>query len=362
MANRNTLPKLNLKTVSKKPICWGSGLLALDVILNGSPTTPPKLTAGGSCGNVMIILAYLGWDSYPIARLKNNDASKEILSDLHRWGVNTDFVLTEPTGSTQIIIHRILKNKKGQSVHRFEFRNPTTGNWFPGYKPFLSKEVPELLKKMPMPKVYYFDRVNRAAIDLAVEARRQGAVVFFEPSSIGDPSLFEQCLQTTDIIKFSNERIPDYKTLFKKSKVYLEIETLGKEGLNFRCKKSSIPKWIHIQPFVLSDLTDAAGAGDWCTAGIIDNLCREGSFEFRKKGIREIKAGLHIGQILGAINCFFDGARGIMYNVDKNTFRTVSRRSALKPDPLNKDSLFKSTKSTYKEFDLKIIEKEIFGS
>ena len=348
--------------MSKKPICWGSGLLALDVILNGSPNTPPKLTAGGSCGNVMTILSYLGWNSYPVARLKNNDATKEIFSDLHRWGVSTDFVLSEPTGSTQIIIHRILKNKKGQSVHRFEFRNPITGNWFPGYKPFLSKEVPELIKKMPVPKVYYFDRINRAAIDLAVEAKSQGAVIFFEPSSIGDPKLFEQCLQTTDIIKFSNERIPNYKTLFKKSKVYLEIETLGKDGLNFRCTKSSQPKWTHVEPFELSDLTDSAGAGDWCSAGIINALCRHGLVGLKKKGIREVKAGLLAGQVLGAINCFFDGARGIMYSVNQSSFEKARKANTPERNSLIKDVLFKSTQSTYTEFDLQTIEANIFNS
>ena len=346
----------------KKSICWGTGLLALDVILNGSPSTPPKLTVGGSCGNVMTILSYLGWSSYPVARLKNNDASEEIFSDLERWGVKTDFVYKEPTGSTSIIIHRILKNKKGQSVHRFEFRNPSTGAWFPGYKPFLSKEVPELIKKMPAPNIYYFDRINRAAIDLAREAKNQGAVVFFEPSSIGDPRLFEQCLQTADIIKFSNERIPNYKTQFKKSKVYLEIETLGKEGLNFRCTKNNSSKWTLVKPFIVSELTDSAGAGDWCTAGIIDNLCREGFLAFNKKGIRQIKEGLLKGQILGAINCFFDGARGIMYNVDKSVFKVLSQTDTSKLDLLNKESLFKKTKSTYKEFDLKTIERQMFSS
>lgn len=347
-------------TVSNKSLCWGSGLIALDVILNGSPSTPPKLTAGGSCGNVMTILSYLGWSSYPVARLKDNDASEEIFSDFKRWGVKTDFVFKESTGSTSIIIHRILKNKKGQPVHRFEFKNPATGVWFPGYKPFLSKEVPELIKKLPAPNIYYFDRVNRAAIDLAQEAKKQGAVVFFEPSSIGDPKLFEECLQIVDIIKFSNERIPDYKKLFKKNRVYLEIETLGKEGLNFRCPKNN-SKWITIKPFIVSELIDSAGAGDWCTAGIIDNLCRNGIAGLKKKSIRQIKTGLQKGQILGAINCFFDGARGIMYNIDKASFQTVQETDASKLEILRKETLFKSIKSTYKEFDLKMVEKKIFA-
>lgn len=348
-------------SVSKKPVCWGSGLLALDVILNGSPSTPPKLTAGGSCGNVMTILSYLGWSSYPIARLKNNEASKELVADMERWGVKTDFVIKESTGSTSIIIHRIRKNKKGQSVHRFEFRNPSTGKWFPGYKPFLSKQVPELVNKMPTPNVYYFDRINRAAIDLAIEAKRQGAVVFFEPSSIGDPKLFEECLEVTDVIKFSNERIPDYKKFYRKSRVYLEIETLGKHGLNFRCAKSK-SKWTSVDPFIISELTDSAGAGDWCTAGIVDSLCNGGKRSFKKKTISEIKAGLQKGQVLGAINCFFDGARGTMYNVNKTAFKAVRSFDTSKLHLLKKENLFSSIESTYKVFDIKSVETKIFES
>lgn len=349
------------ESLSNNSVCWGSGLLALDVILNGSPSTPAKLTAGGSCGNVMTILSYLGWSSYPVARLKNNLASEEIFTDLERWQVKTDFILKESTGSTSIIIHRIFKNEKGQSVHRFEFRDPTSGTWFPRFIPYLSKQIPDMVKRMPSPHVYYFDRVNRAALDLATQAKKHEAVVFFEPSSIGDPKLFEECLRVTDIIKFSNERIPDYKRLYENNMVHLEIETLGKEGLNFRFAKNK-SKWTHMDPFNISNPIDSAGAGDWCTAGIIDNLCKEGLKGLKKWNISEIKFGLQKGQFLGAMNCFFEGARGMMYYVDKASFRSLVGIENLRLDELKKEDLFKSIKSTYKEFDLKMVESSFFDS
>ena len=68
-------------------VCIGTGLLALDVILNGSPTTPPKFNAGGSCGNVLTILSFLDWSIFPIARLADNKASIELLNDLNNWNV-----------------------------------------------------------------------------------------------------------------------------------------------------------------------------------------------------------------------------------------------------------------------------------
>ena len=78
--------------IRKKPICIGTGLVALDVILNGSPKTLPKLSVGGSCGNVLSILAFLDWKSLPIARLANNLATKELLTDFNRWNINDKFL------------------------------------------------------------------------------------------------------------------------------------------------------------------------------------------------------------------------------------------------------------------------------
>src|SRR5687768_16063076 len=112
--------------VSSKEICIGTGLIALDVILNGKPETPPKFYAGGSCGNVLSVLSYLGWSSYPIARLAKNDATKEIEKDFKKWEVKTNLISKTKEGSTPIIIHRILKDKKGNPKHRFEFKDPET--------------------------------------------------------------------------------------------------------------------------------------------------------------------------------------------------------------------------------------------
>ena len=53
---------------SSRSVCLGSGLIALDVIYDGRGSDPFFL-AGGSCCNVLVILSYLGWDSFPLVRL-----------------------------------------------------------------------------------------------------------------------------------------------------------------------------------------------------------------------------------------------------------------------------------------------------
>lgn len=290
--------------------------MALDVLLNGSPRTLPRLHTGGSCGNVLTILSYFGWETYPIARLANNTASVELESDLKRWKVNTDLLTKTIDGSTPIIIHRILKDKNGKPKHRFEFRDPDTKQWLPRYKPVLSKDVPTILEKKNIaPTVFYFDRINRASIDLAKYYKAKGTLVYFEPSSLGDKlSLFEECLDVSDIIKFSNERITNYSELFPVQKVFLEIETKGNDGLQFRYSKSkNSTKWHSLTPYHNSEFIDAAGAGDWCSAGLILKL---ENADFTKITLRSIKEALSFAQAIASVNCSFDGARGAMYSMD----------------------------------------------
>jgi fructokinase len=302
----------------RNPICVGAGLVALDVVINGNPKTPLKLFAGGSCGNVLTILSYLNWVTFPVARLKKNEAAEELLSDLRAWNVKTSMVTRTEDGSTPIIIHHIKKDINGNSVHRFEFNNPDTGRWLPRYKPVLLKEVEELTKKSEIPDVFYFDRQTPSTLKLAEFYKSKGSLVYFEPSSILDVNTFQRFLNLADIIKFSNERVKDYSLMFKKQQVRLEIETLGTSGLKFRFSHNlSCKKWTHISSFKVGYVVDAAGAGDWFSAGLISKIGDKGKAGFDKIDLKTLKNALKFGQALGALNCFFDGARGSMYNLDK---------------------------------------------
>ena len=100
----------------------GIGLVALDVVVEKNSDIEPVLYAGGSCGNVLSILSYLGMVAFPIARLANNKATDKVISDIESWGVRTDLILRGDDGSTPVIIQRLTVNKEGKPVHRFEFR------------------------------------------------------------------------------------------------------------------------------------------------------------------------------------------------------------------------------------------------
>jgi fructokinase len=305
-----------MMSLIKKYTCAGTGLIALDVLIKGKSDHNPKIFAGGSCGNVLSILSYLNFSSYPIARLGNNDATDLVFEDLEKWGVHLDFIEREEKGSTPIIIHRILESPLNEPKHRFEFRNPNNGKWLPSFRPVLAKKVEAIQNDLPKIDVFYFDRVSRSSIELAKYAKAHGALIFFEPSSNREKRQFQECLEISDIIKFSDERIKSYKEEYPNIQTILEIETSGKKGLNYRFKSDN---WKSLDSFSIENSVDTAGAGDWCSAGIIEYLISENVIDLTDFNEEEIIESLKYGQVLGAINCLYDGARGLMYQVDKST-------------------------------------------
>jgi sugar/nucleoside kinase (ribokinase family) len=300
----------------------GTGLIALDIVYNEQSEFPITL-AGGTCGNVLTGLAFLGWDSHPIARFSNHKSTDTLINDLSRWGVKCDLITRLEDGSTPLIIQRIYKDRKGNVKHKFEFKCPTCNSWLPSYKPVLRKTVDQVINSRPETDVFFFDRINRAAIELAIYYKSKGALIVMEPSSIKEEKILEDALSVVDIIKFSSDRITNWSSIFPTSVVPLEIETLGKDGLRYRSVRTP-EKWFSLSAFSVDSLVDAAGAGDWCTIGLLYYLKTHG-LDINSSSRKEVERALVFGQALASINCQFEGARGIMYNLSKeNVFASVN--------------------------------------
>ena len=106
------------------PIAIGAGLVALDLVLNGWESESPLLSAGGSCGNIMSILAYLGWQTFPVARLGNDLTADFLMKDLARFGVHLDLLHRERKGHTPIVIEMIPIGTSATHTHFFSFTCP----------------------------------------------------------------------------------------------------------------------------------------------------------------------------------------------------------------------------------------------
>ncbi|MDR3636004.1 MAG: PfkB family carbohydrate kinase [Isosphaeraceae bacterium] len=306
----------------KTPAVVGSGLLALDIVISEVSGAPTGYWAGGTCGNVLIALRYFGWESQPVARLRSGAAANRILEDLHRWGVSNRFVSTADDGSTPVIVERIIKGSGNVPRHSFSWRCPECGSQFPAFKPVLATVAEEIATMAAGAQVYFFDRATPGGIVLAKACAENGALVVFEPSSIGNQILFRQAWETAHIVKYSHERLRELPEVNVAHSPLLQIETLGEAGLRYR----KVPRtgrggeWIEIGAFKVDVVRDTAGSGDWCTAGIIECCGRSGADGFANLKQDELESAIRYGQALAAWNCGFEGARGGMYAVDRETF------------------------------------------
>lgn len=311
-----------------QPTAIGAGLLALDVVVSNDDVNN---FAGGTCGNVLTVLSYLGWKSMPVARLKNDVPASLLLEDLSNWDVDTSFVTTTDDGSTPVIIQRIKEDAEGNPVHSFSLRCPCCSSYLPGYKSILGSAANELMEVTPEHQVFFLDRVSRGTLTLAEDSAKRGALVVFEPSGIGEPRLFREAWALAHVVKYSNDRLRDIADLDLKSvrnSLLLEIETLGSSGLRFRSRlqNAESSKWKTLAAIDAPLLKDAAGSGDWCTAGLIHKLSRGGLKGFKRSSNSRLLEALRYGQALAAWNCGYEGARGGMYQVTTNQFEHKIRR------------------------------------
>src|SRR5260221_11327680 len=92
---------LSLRAIAGHPSCIGVGFVAADIV---EGTGEGFVAAGGSCGNVMAILAWLGWNAVPLSRLGRDWAAKTVRKDLRDAGVALDHLAGEDPVQTPIVI------------------------------------------------------------------------------------------------------------------------------------------------------------------------------------------------------------------------------------------------------------------
>jgi sugar/nucleoside kinase (ribokinase family) len=302
------------------PRIAGIGLVALDVVTDDGSDEVIGEWAGGSTGNLMAILAFLGWDASPIARLDSGEVSAMIKTDLKRWGVNQRWLSLEPTAEAAIYIERLRHDREGAVYHRFERYCPECGARLPGYRPVTIAALEGVLEGIAECDVLFIDRPSPGAVVAAEYARKVGKLVFFEPSARGERRQLESLARAADIVKYSAERLTEEdREVIAEATPSVEIETLGSEGLRFRTRA----KW-HKLPAPSVDARDTAGAGDWTTAGILhqlrSDLSQSALTADRMRGV------LATAQAFGAISCRYAGARGVMEHLTAKRVLEVARQ------------------------------------
>ena len=302
-------------------ICIGAGLVSLDILIKNNDNRSISYYVGGTCGNVMMILSYLGWNSYPIARLDGTKYTERLLDDMKKNNVKTDFVSTND-GETPVIIQRNIVDKDGLPSHKFEIKN-NNGRFYLNFRSITKKHADEIISKISfIPKIFFFDRISPAIIQLANHFKGLGSIIFFEPSGKIKDREFSTCVQISDIIKFADQRISQIDFV-KEYNDKLFIQTQGKDGLIFKYKSND---WKKISAWENKSIVDTSGAGDWTTSILINNI-----FENDINSLSELKSSfidsaLIESQKYGSYSCSFEGSRGMM-SLDiqklKNRIRTL---------------------------------------
>jgi fructokinase len=320
-------------------VAVGTGRLTLDVIVRtGGEPALARCQAGGTCGNVLANLAYLGWQTYPLADLGADDPGDRFVHDLGRWGVRLDLIRRVPDEPTPVIIHHIRQEHSGP-IHEFSSRCPFCGERLRYYEPVPAESVRLRLPKVPKARVLFFDRDSEGALLLARHCAAQGALIVFEPNYAGKETLFPEALGLAHILKYSRDGLPDLESRHDLSGPLLLIETLGADGLRFCDRRHGSGKWHHLPAVPAPVVRDAGGSGDWCTAGLLHRLGQDGVPGLLAASEEDVVRALRFGQALAAWGCAFEGARGAVYQGDRAVFvqavtRLLMSRARVGPAPL----------------------------
>jgi fructokinase len=305
-------------------IIVGSGRLTLDVIVRtgAAQAEPPRNQAGGTCGNVLADLAYLGWQAYPLTDIGDDDPGQRFCHDLTRWGVRLDLIRHRVGTETPVIVHHIQQTAAG-AAHSFSSRCPFCNQRLRHYEPPSLASAEERLPHLPPARVFFFDRDSQGTLLLARHYRQRSALVIYEPNYAGPEVQFDDALAVAHVLKFARDMLPDRADLHSLAGPLLVVETQGKDGLRFRFRTGA---WEAMPALAVSVVRDAAGAGDWCTAGLVHLLGRRGTEGLNAATSDEVRSALRFGQALAAWNCAFEGARGGIYRVERQRMQADVRR------------------------------------
>ena len=119
----------------------GSGVYVLDtIVVREYPAWPQPRPfvdrtvieeIGGTCGNVMCMLSWLGWKAMPQIMLDDSPEGLKMTGDLKRYGCDCQYVTNPPEGGTTLLRCTHQKDADGNHTRRRPFWKSWTRP--PGY-------------------------------------------------------------------------------------------------------------------------------------------------------------------------------------------------------------------------------------
>ena len=277
----------------------GIGPLALDVVRHGGTE---RQQAGGSCTNILLHLARMGWDCTMCHMAGNDGIAQYLVSDLARNGVKS-VSFRHDVPSYVLVIN----SENGMHTYQRECEHGSKITSCTVVDPGLADRL------NPACDVFVFDR----AWDVAAKfARKCSGLAWFETyRHAEDDDTWDECVKASDVVKTADDaRIPSGKN---------KIVTRGQEGMSYEWDG----KKGRINPFVAPRMVDTCGCGDCVSACCIDAVCKS----------MPIQYGLERGARLASLNCCYPGPRCMLGSTTQDYRERVmsGEKIADPPDPVN---------------------------
>ena len=302
-----------------RPTVLGSGLITLDLIV--TPSGAVTHSVGGTCGNVLTLLAAHRLNVRPAAKVGDDIAGCLIASQMAAWGSDVSLVLRVPEVKTPRIVE--LVPSVGSTHHRFSFTCPGCNLRLPRNSPLRGDEAMDMQIDWSRVNLFFFDRATPAGIHFAKLARESGVTVMFEPPKSQAKARLRDCMAMADIVKYSSQNFRGGLPIEPSDPIQLLIETQDSRGLRYRCiEGSSLGDWHSVPAFDAVHPRDAAGAGDWCSAGLIIDLIGRG--ESGNWTQSELETALLNGQALAAISVCFIGPLGALFALSQGELQSAA--------------------------------------
>ena len=263
---------------------------------------------GGTCGNVMCMLAHFGWEAFPVTKLDRSEEGLGMTKSLEEYGCDCRFVTNTDDGGTTILTIRHGLDENGNKKMSVRQGSPG-GSRFPRRRHLrLRDQAPALIEALDfVPDVFFFDDPAAGYRYMARELREKGALVYFEPSVIEEKADFES-IAASDIVKFSGENVHDV-SFVDNYKDKLFIQTLGGDGLRFNLRGEG---WVNLPPVENDNVADWDGAGDWTTSAFLNALAEADALSIKRLTSALVKDALEKAQIVASKSVSFIGSKGMI--------------------------------------------------
>ena len=286
------------------------------------------LAPGGTCGNVSVILSHLGHLVTPIIAVGSDRRGALLRAELRGHGIDTSEIVTTNGRETPAVVQEIKDSAPGR--HRFALRCPSCNRPFPRSSGITLETASALEDRIRRSQCLFLDRATPASIRLAELAASFGLLVMFEANQIRPSSRKSTAAELSDVVKYSSDVDRETKKWLPRSDARTEVivQTLGAEGAKYRLRNPdrSWGDWVRVPCINARLIEDTAGAGDWCSSGILHDLLRTPVRRRFKK--QSVERALGFGQALAAMSVSFRGPQGLLNQANGSDIRIMARAAA----------------------------------